>query len=179
MRSSTRTGEHAPVNVFFLAVLPVAVTLVSLAVIRTADRGAAAWRRPGDATVAAAFTQADWPGTGETGVTVSIANPGSAPVLVGVSLRRALLPGGWPQRTVPRRTSRPRYQPTSQTAVAAVSPGTTGGLSVPVRDSRRYRLVVIIGQADGRLCVTSSPFRVIRLGGAAPAGSGTPPLPLP
>jgi hypothetical protein len=147
------------VNAFFLAIPLAAITLACLAVIFIADSAIGSLPRPDDATVATAFTAADWPGDGQTAVTVAIANPGSA-VLVGVSLRRVLLPGGRPRRRVSRRTTRPRYQPSRQAAVAAVPRGTISGLSVPVRDSRHYRLVVIIGQADGRLCVFSSPFRI-------------------
>jgi hypothetical protein len=161
------SAEHARVDDFILASPLVALTVGTMAVLTKFALDVASLPRPGDATVATAFTimDRDWPSSGEAGVTVVVANPGLAPVLVGLSLRRRLLPGGRLRRRVPRRTSRRRYQPTRQAAIAAFSAGAIGELSVPVPDSRRYRLVIVIGQQDGRLCVHSAPLRVAPGGG--------------
>jgi hypothetical protein len=175
MRASTPVGEHSPVDAFILIVLSVALVLGSAAFIVTIDRGVASLPRPGDATATTAFTVTDWPSDGQTAITVAVANPSSGPVLVGLSLRRVLLPGGRPRMRVPYRTTRARYQPSRQAAVAAVREATISGLSVPVPSGRRYRLVIMIGQSDGRLCVLSAPFRIARPGGAT-AGSTRPAL---
>ena len=145
---------------FILTVLLVALALGGVAFVAWVDRGLASLPRPGDATPTTAFTLMDWPSHGQTAVTVAVANPGSGAVLVGLSLRRVRLPGGGPKTRVPYRTLRLRYQPSRQAAVAAVPAAAISGLSVPVPDGRRYRLVIMIGQSDGRLCVLSAPFRI-------------------
>ena len=128
-------------------------------VVRVMDRRAAACPRPGDATVTAISAAADWPSEGQATVSVAISNPGSLPVLVGVLLRRRLLPAGRSRTSVAQRTSGRRYQPSRQAAVAAVPEGEVGRLSVLVPDGRawrRYRVVLLIGQPDGRLSVIST-----------------------
>jgi hypothetical protein len=79
--------------------------------------------RPGDATVTAISAAADWPSEGQATFSVAIWNPGSLPVLVGVLLRRRLLPAGRSRTSGARRTSGGRYQPSRQAAVAAVPEG--------------------------------------------------------
>jgi hypothetical protein len=79
--------------------------------------------RPGGAAVTAVSPIVDRPGDGQTVVSVAISNPGPAPVLVGLSLRRKLLPGGRTRTTTVRRSARRRYHASRQTVVAAVPNG--------------------------------------------------------
>jgi hypothetical protein len=155
-----RRGESEAVHNLILIALTAGLAAAGAHVVRAMDRRAIARPRPGDATVTAVSAAADWPSEGQATVSVAIWNPGSLPVLVGVLLRRRLLPAGRSRTSVARRTSGRRYQPSRQAAVAAVPAGEAGQLSVLVPDGRarrRYRLVLMIGQPDGRLSVISTP----------------------
>jgi len=148
-------------HAFILFALSATLTAGSSVLIVAAGRRAYTSPRPGDASVTAVSPIVDRPGDGQTVVTAAIANPGSAPVLVGLSLRRKLLPGGRTRTTAARRTSRPRYHASRHAVVAAVPDGAITRLSVPVpAHRRRYRLVAVIGQLDGRLCVVSVPVTI-------------------
>jgi hypothetical protein len=84
--------------------------------------------------------------------------------------------------TISPRTTRRRYQAGRQAALAAVPERARRRLWVPVPGEHcRYRLTVVIGQADGRLRVISAPVTIARLGPvAAPGGTVfTPPYPWP
>ncbi|HEX3963986.1 MAG TPA: hypothetical protein VHZ03_46300 [Trebonia sp.] len=152
-----------------IAILAAAIAAGAAVVMNAVDRRAAcALPRPVDATAAVAFTLEDWPTPGEAAIAVIITNPGPVPVLAALSLRRAPLPGGRPRTVLARWTSRPRYRPGRQAAMAAVQEESMGGLCVPVSRHRRFRLVIVIGQSDGRLLVTSAPVKVGRPGKTAP-----------
>jgi hypothetical protein len=146
-----------------LAALSIALALGGAVFVVAIDRRAAAWSRPGDATVGMVVTVADRPSDGRTAFSVEIANPGSVPVLAGLSLRRALLPGGWKTVSVARRTTRPHYQPDRQATVAVVPPESVSLVSVLVpSDHPRYRLAIMLGQSDGRLHVIRAPVTIER-----------------
>jgi hypothetical protein len=148
-------------HAFILFALSATLTAGGSVLIVAAERRALTCPRPGDASVTAVSPIVDRPGDGQTVVAAAIANPGSAPVLVGLSLRRKLLPGGRTRTAAARRTARRRYHASGQTVVAAVPDGAISRLSVPVPDRRRrYRLVAVIGQLDGRLCVVSAPVTI-------------------
>ncbi|HTU06526.1 MAG TPA: hypothetical protein VMG13_13315 [Trebonia sp.] len=148
-------------HAFILFALSATLTAGSSVLIVSAARRAYTSPRPDDASVTAVSPIVDRPGDGQTVVTAAIANSGSAPVLVGLSLRRKLLPGGRTRTTAARRTSRRRYHASRHVVVAAVPDGGITRLSVPVPGHRRrYRLVAVIGQLDGRLCVTSVPVTI-------------------
>jgi hypothetical protein len=149
-------------HAFILFALSATLTAGSSVLIVAAERRALTCPRPGDASVTAVSPIVDRPGDGLTVVTAAIANPGTAPVLVGLSLRRKLLPGARIRTTAARRTARRRYHASRQMVVAAVPDGAISRLSVPVPDRhrRRYRLVAVIGQLDGRLCVASVPVTI-------------------
>jgi hypothetical protein len=148
-------------HAFILLALSLTLAAGGSALIIAADRRAFGGPRPGDAAVTAVSPIVDRPGDGQTVVSVAIANPGPAPVLVGLSLRRKLLRGSRTRTRAVRRTSRRCYHASRQTAVAAVPDGTISRLWVPVPGSRRrYRLVAVIGQPDGRLCVVSTPVTI-------------------
>jgi hypothetical protein len=148
-------------HAFLLFALSATLTAGGSVLIVSAERRAYACPRPGDASVTAVSPIVDRPGDGQTVVTAAIANPGSAPVLVGLSLRRKLLPGGRTRTAAARRTGRRRYHASRHTVVAAVPGGAISRLSIPVPDRRRrYRLVAVIGQLDGRLCVVSVPVTI-------------------
>jgi hypothetical protein len=155
-----RGGERWAVNTLILIALTAGLAAGGAHVARLMDRRAATRPRPGDATVTAVVIAADWPSEGQTTVSVGIRNPGSTPVLVGMLIRCRLLPTGRSRTSVARRTSRRRYQPSRQAVISAVPEGAVGRLSIPVPDGRarrRHRLVLLIGQADGRLSVVSTP----------------------
>jgi hypothetical protein len=129
-------------------------------VVRVMDRRAASRPRPGDATVTAISAVADRPIRGQATVSVTISNSGSVPVLASMLIRRRLLPAGRGRTSVARRTGARRYRPCSQGAVAAVPEGEVGELSILVPDRRawrRYHVVLLIGQPDGRLIVIRAP----------------------
>lgn len=156
-------------HAFILTALTATLALGSAGLIVAIQRRAASCERPDDATVTAVFTIADRPSDGQTVVAVVIANPGRVPVLAGLSLRRALLPGRYTRATTGSRTTRRRYQAARHEVVAAVPDDAISRICVPVPGTRsRYRLVVVIGQSDGRLRIISAPV-TIALPGATTA----------
>jgi hypothetical protein len=164
VRSSKPGSEHSFVHALIL-ILSVVLSAGAEGVMNAAGRRSAALSRPGNATVAVAFTLADWPHFDQSAVTVIIVNPGPVPVLAGLSLHRKWLPGGRARTKIVRSTTRPRYLPSRQAAVAAIPEGTIGGLSISVPGGgRRFRLVVMIGQSDRQLLVASAPVTIARPG---------------
>jgi hypothetical protein len=148
-------------HAFILFALSATLAVGASALIVAAERRAFSGPRPGDAAVTAISPIVDRPGDGQTVVSVAIANPGAAPVLVGLSLRRTLLPGRRTRTIAVRRTTRRCYHAGRHAVVAAVRDGAISRLSVPVPGARRrYRLVAVIGQPDGRLCVISAPVTI-------------------
>jgi hypothetical protein len=148
-------------HAFILFALSAVLAAGGSALIIAAERRAFGGPRPGDAAVTAVSPIVDRPGDGQTVVSVAIANPGPAPVLVGLSLRPKLLPGRRTRTIAVRRTARRCYHASRQTVVAAVPDGEISRLWVSVPGARRrYRLVAVIGQPDGRLCVISTPVTV-------------------
>ena len=115
--------------------------------------------RPDDAPVRAALRSSGQPGEERPVAVVAVGNPGGTPVLAAVAVRRALLPG-WLAggrcvgSAVPRRTARRAYRPGGFPTVAVVPGGQCAELSAPVPAAvRRYLVMVLVGQAGGRLRV--------------------------
>ena len=113
--------------------------------------------RPDDAPVRAALRSSGQPGEDRPVAIVAVRNPGGTPVLAAVAVRRALLPGwltGAVGSAVPRRTARRAYRPDGFPTVAVVPGGQCAELSAPVPAAmRRYLVMVLVGQAGGRLRV--------------------------
>jgi hypothetical protein len=122
--------------------------------------------RPDDAPVRAALRSSGQPGEERPVAVVAVRNPGGTPVLAAVAVRRALLPGwlaGAVASAVPRRTARRAYRPGGFPTVAVVPGGQFAELSAPVPAAeRRYLVIVLVGQAGGRLRVHR-----LRIGAAA------------
>jgi hypothetical protein len=97
---------------------------------------------------------------GKSAVIVSIANPGTLPVLVGLTVRRQRCPGwlGLRHRTrVARRTVARRYRADRHRIIGIVPANAASVLAVPFSANRgRQRVVAIIGQSDHRLRVIST-----------------------
>jgi hypothetical protein len=170
------------VNTYILIALTTALALAGARLVVALERRAASGPRPGDATVTAVLSAQDWPTEGEALITAAISNPGPVPVLVGLLLRRQLLPVAWGSTTVVYRTTRPRYQAGQQALVAAVPEGQIDRLSVPVANSgtrRRHRLVITIGQPDGRLQVVSAPVTIAPSSGSVARPGTRFPIPFP
>lgn len=165
-------------DAFIVIAMTVPCILGGAALIVEVERCLAAWPRPGDAAVTAVLTVADYPDGSIGEVTVVIANPDAAPVLVGVTPRRRGWPGRGQRTTIASRTTRRRYRADRQATVSAVPPKAI--TSIPVRiaaDFHRCRLVIVVGQSGGRLRVTSVPITIAR-----PVVTGWPDepvLPLP
>ncbi len=145
-------------NAFLLIAQSITLALGGVVLIVRMDRRATPCPQPGEATVTAVFPVVDRPSDGQTVIAAAIANFGPSPVLVGLSTRRALLPGGNRTRTaVVHRTTLRRYHASRQTVVDTVPANTIRQVAVPVSGGwLRHRLVVIIGQSDGRLSATSA-----------------------
>jgi hypothetical protein len=116
--------------------------------------------RPDDAPVWAALRSSGQPGEQRPVAVVALGNPGETPVLAAVAVRRALLPGwlagivGANGIAIPRRTARRAYRPDGFPTVAVVPGGHYAELSAPVPAAlRRYLIMVLVGQAGGRLRV--------------------------
>ena len=122
--------------------------------------------RPDDAPVRAALRSSGQPGEERPVAVVAVRNPGGAPVLTAVAVRRALLPGwlaGALASAVPRRTARRAYRPGIFPTIAVVAGGQCAELSAPVPVAApRYLVMVLVGQAGGRLRVHR-----LRIGAAA------------
>jgi hypothetical protein len=114
--------------------------------------------RPGDAPVRAALRSSGQPGEERPVALVAVGNPGPTPVLAAVAVRRALLPGwlagllGADGSSVARRTTRRAYRPDRFPTVAVVAGRRWAELAAPVpAAARRYLVLVLVGEADGRL----------------------------
>lgn len=120
---------------------------VLAALYRLAAAGFRNGDRPGDALVAAVpAPQA-----------VVIRNPSGTPVLVGLTVRTALLPG-WlvtpHDVSVPWWTLRGKFDPERFDRVGVVPAGGAAGFPAPARArARRTVLTVVVGQEGGRLRV--------------------------
>jgi hypothetical protein len=161
-----------------------AATAVVIAGFRSGDR-------PGDATVTAALRSVPHPDGYQHVVRAAVRNPGSVPVLVGLSVYRSRVPawlGAGMTVTVPRRTGRRRYLPGAQHTVGVVEPGESVCWPVPAPGpalasapasaaGRRCHLVAVIGQSGRRLRVITLPVTPDSAMAAAAAGS-MPPDPL-
>jgi len=113
--------------------------------------------RPDDASVRAALRSSGQPGEERPVAVVAVRNRGRTAVLAAVTVRRARLPGclaGAVTSAVPRRTARRGYRPDRFPTVAVVAGGQYAELPVPVPSAaRRYLVMVLVGQAGGRLRV--------------------------
>ena len=113
--------------------------------------------RPDDVPVRAALRSSGQPGEERPVAVVAVRNPGGTPVLTAITVRRALLPGwlaGTVDSAVPRRTARRAYRPGGFPTIAVVGGGRYSELSAPVPAvMRRYLVMVLVGQAGGRLRV--------------------------
>ena len=113
--------------------------------------------RPFDVAVRAALRSSGQPGEARPVAVVAVGNPSGTPVLAAVAVRRGLLPGwlaGAVGSSVPRRTARRAYRPGGFPTVAVVTGGQCAELSAPVpAAARRYLIMVLVGQAGGRLRV--------------------------
>jgi hypothetical protein len=118
------------------------------------DRPGRAAARPKtqDVTVIDAFIIEAQPGQGETVIVVVIANPSPAPVQVGLSVHRAILPGRRDALARPTsRRGRRRHRADAQTIVGTVPANGSSSLCVPVPGCfRRCRLVAVAGHVNGR-----------------------------
>lgn len=113
--------------------------------------------RPGDARVRAALHGSGQPDEERPVAVVAVRNPGAAPVLAAVGVRRALFPGwltGTVSVVVPRRTTRRAFRPDGYPTVGVVDGGAAEELIAPVLPvARHYLVTVLVGQRDGRLRV--------------------------
>jgi hypothetical protein len=119
------------------------------------------WRRgdrPGDVTVSAVMSRFQHPEMLCPAAVVTVRNPSSVPVLVGLTSRRSwapswLLPDPLIVR-VPLLTTRGRVLPGRQAVVGVLAAGDAGRWLVPVPRGRiARRVVAVAGQAGGRLRV--------------------------
>lgn len=97
-------------------------------------------------------------------VIIGFANSGSAPVLVGLSVRREFRPS-WlgPQQSAGSvsRPGRRRYQPTAQSTIGVIPADGSSCVSVRIPPGRRRcRVVAVAGEANGRLWAMSVRVRV-------------------
>lgn len=155
----------------------VLLTLIAFALVAL-DAGMRAGDRCGDVSVSAMLgfiSQAD----GCLPVVVAtVRNPGTTPVLVGLSARRRRVPAwldtGMRVRA-PRRTTGRRLRADRQQVVGIAGTRSTGHWTVPLPPrTRRCRLTAVIGQEKGRLRVLTLPVS------SDPPGSsvaGSHPLP--
>lgn len=136
--------------------------------------------QPDDAWVTARLRDAGQPDEPRPVVAATVRNPSPVPVLAGLSVRRAIVPGwlaGGHNVTVPRRTARRRLRPGRYATVGIVPPYGHARFTVPVPASaRRYLLTAAIGQAGGRLRLHRVPVGGVALAARArlsvPSGEG-------
>lgn len=143
-------------HALILALAAATLTFGSAALILVANSRAAS-PRPSDATVTAVSVLRDYPDEGTAMIAVAISNPGPMPVVVGLSARGRGWPGRGTRTTTPHRSSRRRYRADQQTTIGVVAPGSVSRLSALIATDRRCRIVVVVGQPDGRLRVTGVP----------------------
>jgi hypothetical protein len=135
---------------FSFAVMTAAI-LLGLEGLRRGDR-------PGDVTVSAVMSRFQHPDECCPAAVVTVRNPGSVPVLVGLTARRYWTPawlGGNPLIVrVPRLTKRGRLRPARQAVVGVLAAGDAGRWLIPVpHGGLTRRVVAVAGQAGGRLRV--------------------------
>jgi hypothetical protein len=110
--------------------------------------------RPGDVRVSVEPWTSGQPDERRPVLIALIRNPSAAPVMAGLTARRAwipawLAPGGV---TVPLRTARRGLLASSYDTVGIVPASGTARFAVPVeRAARRYRLTAAVGQREWRL----------------------------
>jgi len=113
--------------------------------------------RPEDTRVRAVLRPSGQPGEDRPVAVVTVGNRGAAPVLVAVTVRRALLPGWLTEPvnvSVPRRTARRAFRPDAYPTVGVVAGRERADLAAPVpARARRYLVTILVGQAGGRLRV--------------------------
>jgi hypothetical protein len=115
--------------------------------------------RATDAKVSAVLRSAGQPDEPRPVVVATVSNPCPAPVLAGLSARRARWPGGGHSVVVPRVTRCRKFRPSAYATVGVVPAGATVRFAVPVAaPARRYRLTAVTGQAGGRLRVYRLPL---------------------
>jgi hypothetical protein len=148
-----------------------AVAVLAFAGFRAGDH-------PADATVTAVLRTVPYPDGSQRMVSATVRNPGSVPVLVGLSVYRSRVPawlGGGMSVTVPHWTGRRRYLPGAHATVGVVGPGDGACWSVPAPASGRHcHMVAVIGQSGGRLRVITLPVAPGPPSAAATAGSMRP-----
>jgi hypothetical protein len=129
-----------------------AVIIVFAALCACAAAGFRNGDRLADATVTALLRDAGQPDEPRPVVVATVRNPSERPLLAGLSVRRAALPGRGGNVTVPHRTARRRLRACGYATIGVVRAYGIARLTVPVSVSaRRYLLTAAIGQADGRL----------------------------
>jgi len=113
--------------------------------------------RPGDARVTAEIRTGTQPDEARPVIVVAVRNPSPTPVLLALSVRRALLPALLAEPrgvSVPRRTTRGKFRPGRYETVGVAAAGGAAELAVPVTvRARRYVLTAAVGQEGGRLRV--------------------------
>jgi hypothetical protein len=146
-----------------------AAIAVLAALYAYAARGFGDGDRPEDAIVTARLRDAGQPDEPRPVVVATVRNPSGMPVLVGLSVRRAVVPrwpGGGASVTVPHRTARRRLRPGAYETIGVVPVYGNASFLVPVRTSARgYLLTVAVGQAGGRLRL----HRLLVTGALSPA----------
>jgi hypothetical protein len=165
-----------------MASLAAAAAVMAVTVI-LASSGFRAGDRPGDATVTAVLGSVPHPDGRQRAVIATVRNPGSVPILVGLSVHRSRLPG-WlgagMSVAVPRRTGRRRHLPGGQATLGVVGAADSAYWPIPAPAAgRRCRLVAVIGQSGGRLRVISLPVAPEPAGTAAANRGGMRPDPFP
>lgn len=158
-----------------LAASLAAMAVVIAATLSAMTAGFRAGDRPEDATVTAVMGSVAQPDGRWPVVMATVHNPGAAPVLVGLSVRRRLpdLLSAGVSVTVPRRSTRHQLRADRQTLVGVVAVGKTAQWAVPLAAPfRSCRLVAVIGQADRRLRVIGVPVTAARSSPVARGLSG-------
>lgn len=132
--------------------------------------------RPGDVRVSAEPWTSGQPDERRPVVIARIENPSAAPVVAGLSARRARIPAGLAPGgvTVPLRTTRRGLRAGDYDTVGVVPASGTARFTVPVeRAARRYRLTAAVGQRDGRLRL----HRIVVTAPLLPAAAAKVPVP--
>jgi hypothetical protein len=180
-RTGHPAGEEEDQVIALMASLIAAASVIAVATA-LAVAGFRAGDRPEYATVTAVLRNVPHPDGYQRVAGATVRNPGSAPVLVGLSVYRSRVPawlGAGMTVTVPHRTGRRRYRPGAQATVGVVGPGESACWPVPVpgpapAPGRRFHLAAIIGQSGRRLRVITLPVSPDSPSAAATAGSTRP-----
>lgn len=135
--------------------------MLNSAAARLWARAAATETRSSDVTVTILTILAP-SGRGDSSVVISIFNPGSRPVLAGLSVRPRRRPdwlGPGPRTRIVRRTAGRRYRADRQAMIGIVP---AAGISLLPVDfaaiQGRHCVVAVLGQSDSRLRVISIPL---------------------